>query len=161
MTWALMLVGNDLLDDVRAQRGQPGSHRSVAAVDGITGRDDGLSFGGQAGQNQRDSRAQVVRDYLGPLEHTGSLYQGGISGYLYLRAEFVELARQRVAAVEDRLPDVAGAVGQRGQGHDRRLQVGREAGERAGDHVDRAQRPLAADLQDRAVGGELDAHLLQ
>src|ERR1700733_5473853 len=143
MTWALMLVGNDLLDDVRAQRGQPGSHRSVAQVDGITGRDDGLSFGGQAGQNQRDSRAQVVRDYLGPLEHIGSVYQGAVSGYLYLSAAFVELAAQREPGVVGRTP------------------VCQEAGERTGDHVDRAQRPLAADLQDRAVGGELDSHLLQ
>jgi hypothetical protein len=147
--------------DVRAEGAQPLGERGVPAVDEVTAGDDGLALGRQAGQDKRRAAAQVVGDDVAAAQRRRPVHDRDVVVDLDLRAHLVQLGDQRVAAVEDRLADVAGAVGQRRHCHDRRLEVGREAGERRRDYVYRPHRLFPSDLQHRAVGRELHAHLLE
>ena len=153
----LMLLGAD----VSAEGAQPLLEGGVPAVDVVAVGDHGLALGGHAREDKGRAAAQVGRHDIRPVQLRRAVHDRDVVVELDLGAHLVQLGHQGVPAVEDGLADVAGALGHRRQRHDRRLQVGREARVRAGDHVDRAQRLLPAHLEHRAVGGELHAHLLK
>ncbi len=84
--------------------------------------------GGQSGQHQRGSGADVVGDHRGAGEHRDAADDGVVAVGAQVRAEPGQLLGEHEPRLEDVLGDHRGARGDRGQRHRERLQVGREAG---------------------------------
>ena len=110
----------------------------VAAVEVVDAGDPGLALGGEAGEDQADAGAQVGRHHRRALELLDAGHGGGAAVHLDPRAHAHQLGRVHEAVLEDALLEVADPVGEREQRHHLRLQVGREAGEGGGRHVDGA-----------------------
>ena len=126
-------------DDVRPAEGELPHHAVVAPVEMIEAAEPRLAASAQARDDESGGRADVAADHGRPLQPLDAADQGGAAADGDARAhpdEFVDVAE---ALLEDRLVDGAGA-GRRGQQrHDRRLQVGGEAGIGAGRDVDASQ----------------------
>ena len=145
--------------DVGPAEGELAHHAVVAPVEMIEAAEPCLAASAEACDDKSGGRADVAADHGRPLQPLDAADQGGAAADGDARAhpdEFIDVAE---ALLEDRLIDGAGA-GRRGQQrHDRRLQVGGEAGIGAGRDVDASQ-PVPGPSGNDPVRrfAEIDAH---
>ncbi len=107
----------------------------------------GLALGHQAGDHQAGRGAQVGGHHGGALQAGDARHEGGVAVDLDVGAQALQLDRVHEAVLEDRLADHRGAVGDRVDGHELGLHVGREAPDRRGAQAHRVEtgRRLEAD----------------
>ena len=121
----------------------------------------GRAAGDEAGEHEGGRGAEVGAHHAGALEFLDALDDGGRALLADAGAHAVELADVQEAVGEDPLGDHAHPVADRQQRHELRLDVGGEAGERLGRHLDGVNPPVRAD-EDRAVLAlDLHAHLFE
>ncbi len=123
-----------------------------AAVEVIDAVDHGLAFRRERGDHERDRGAQVGRHDRRALEHVDTFDGRALAVELDAGAKPRQLLHVHEAVLEDGLGDAGGSLRPRHQRHQLRLQVGREAGERRGRHLDRLQALAVAGDAQAAVG---------
>src|SRR3984893_18381590 len=125
--------------DVCPADGELAHHAVVAPVEMIEAAEPRLAASAEARDDKSGGRAYVAADHGRPLKPLDAADQGGSAADGDARAHPDQFVDMPEALLEDRLADGAGAGRRRQQRHDRRLQVGGEAGIGAGRDVDASQ----------------------